>query len=273
VFRPRELSVTKKVTVLTATTGRRDLLRCVRSVRAQSYRNIEHLVFTDGPAAQANLESLCADAAGEGQRLLSSAEERGYQLLTLNIPKSVGRDRWNGHRIYAAGTYLADGDYVCFLDDDNYFEPDHVESLVEVIEKDARAWAFALRYIIDAEGRRIGEDNCESLGKWASVIHPSDYFIDVNCFLLPTRVAVAVSPAWYRKAREPGQPEVDRLLTHLLRTGWGNYETNYRYSVAYAVGSSSLSVQPEFFARGNAEMLRRYAGALPWVKGAPIRAA
>jgi len=28
------------------------------------------------------------------------------------LPYSIGKDRWNGHRIYGAGTYIADGDYL-----------------------------------------------------------------------------------------------------------------------------------------------------------------
>ena len=252
----------KKVTVLTATTGRSDLLQCIKSVRAQTYRPIEHLVIVDGLDALCRARSVFA--VNDGDQTLHNTDD--FQLVYVDLPKSIGKDRWNGHRIYAAGTYMADGDYVCFLDDDNYLEPDHIESLVRVIEKEFRDWSFSLRYLINAEGKRIGEDNCESLGKWPSVINPNDYFVDVNCFMLPTKMAVEITPAWYRKFREPNQPEVDRVLTHVLRTRWPNYDSNYKHSVAYKVSGGALSVQPEFFERGNAEMLRRFNGKLPWLR-------
>ena len=42
------------------------------------------------------------------------------------------------------------------------------------------------------------------------------------------------------------------------------FDTNNDYTVKYRVGSTGISVQAEFFINGNAEMLKRYAGKLPW---------
>lgn len=253
----------KKVTVLTATTGRKDVFRCIKSVRAQTYRPIEHIVLVDGMNAQTNLlNNACIN---DGLQEIYNCDD--YTLTYVFLPKSIGKDRWNGHRIYMAGTAMADGDYVCFLDDDNYFKPTHIESLVRVIEKQFRDWSYSLRSLIDLDGNPLGTDDCESLGQWPSVCGPNDYFIDVNCFLLPVKSAVQILPAWYRKFREPGQMEVDRMLTHELRRLWPNYDCNYDYSVAYTVGGGALSVQPEFFQSGNKLMLDRYKGKLPWKKG------
>ena len=75
-----------------------------------------------------------------------------------------------------------------------------------------------------------------------------------------------MAPLWYCKFREPGQPEIDRKMIAWLRHYFPKYECTYKYTVNYAVASSGLSVTPEFFERGNAEMLKRYNGEGPWVR-------
>lgn len=257
----------KKVTVLTATTGREDLSRCIESVRSQSYTgHIEHIVIVDGPDATQRFEMLDYWKMGNPKGYWHIEHENDSQLQIVHLPKSIGKDRWNGHRIYMAGTAMADGDYVCFLDDDNLFKPNHVESLVNVIEKQFRDWSYSFRLLHDANGKNLGNDDCESLGKWASVCGPQDYFIDVNCFMLPIQMAVQILPAWYRKFREPNQMEVDRMLTAVLRHNWSNFDSNYDYTVDYKVAGGALSVQPSFFEEGNKLMLKRYNGKLPWVR-------
>lgn len=216
----------------------------------------------DGPDAMSRAKNVWCVNDGDQ----TPYNDENFNLMYLELPKSIGKDRWNGHRIYMMGTAMADGDYVCFLDDDNTFAPNHIESLVNVIEKEFRDWAFSFRSLHDANGNDLGRDDCESLGKWPSVIDPLDYFIDVNCFMIPTKMAVHLLPSWYRKFREPGQMEVDRMLTYFMRKNWQNFDSNYKYSVNYKVAGGALSVQPAFFEQGNAEMKRRYGGKLPWVK-------
>jgi glycosyltransferase involved in cell wall biosynthesis len=243
------------VTVITATTGNPLFFGCLNSVQKQTYPNIQHLVVADGPerfvAVQKQIEKI--------------KKKEGYRLDVLKLPYSIGKDRWNGHRIYAAGTYMADGDYVMFLDDDNYIDVDHVDLCIKKI-KEGNDWTYSFRKIVDKNHDYICDDNCESLGKWASVLHPADYFIDVNCYFLPKLLAVQISPVWYRKFREPGQPEIDRVISHVLRSNFPKFDSTYAYSVNYTSGNSQFSVQTDFFRQGNAEMLKRYNGVLPWKK-------
>ena len=254
------------VSIITATTGKPALGKCLASVLRQTYRPIQHMVFVDGPTHKEQADVTLADSAGAAP-IGTSASSDGYEWARVDLPFAVGRDRWNGHRIYGAGSYLADGECVLFLDDDNQLDPTHVTDCMAVIDA-GNDWAYSLRRLVDTEGRDLGPDDCESLGKWPSVLHPEDYFIDVNCYFLKRSVAIAASPIWFRKAREPGQMEVDRVLRRVLGERlFPRFDCTYRYTVAYTVGSGPLSVQPEFFARGNAEMLRRYAGVLPWKRG------
>lgn len=240
-----------KVTVITATTGNPILRRNILSVANQTHDDVQHLIFVDGD--RPNAREIIEKAPFEGV-------ER--QPDVIQLPYSVGKDRWNGHRMYAAGAFLAEGQCVVWLDDDNTIEPDHISSLLEVCK--TNDWAFSFRNIVDKDGKFLCKDDCESLGKWASVMHEKDFFIDVNCYMIPTQLAIHLGPAWYRKFREPGKPEVDRVLSATLMNNGLKFDTTYKYTVNYTVGNTSNSVQKEFFDRGNAEMRRRFPDGLPW---------
>jgi len=245
------------VTIITATTGNPLLRKCIESVMNQTHRPIQHLLFVDGPNRKPVVENIL--------ETIDFSNKSDYRLDIINLPYPTGTDRWNGHRMYGAGSYLADGEHLIFLDDDNSLLPDHVSDCLQVIDS-GRDWAYSLRQLQDVDGKYLGNDDCESLGKWASVLHPQDYFIDVNCYLIPRKLAVGISSIWFRKFREPGQPEIDRVICATLRQHAPNFDCTYKYSVNYTVGNSPLSVQPDFFKHGNEEMFRRYEGVLPWRK-------
>ena len=236
------------VTIITATTGTEYLEDNIRSVLNQTYDNIQHLVVIDGKHAHAN-------------DILSNYDNKKIDVIEL--PYATGIEQYNGHRIYGGCTYFAKGDYIMFLDEDNWLEPNHVESLVNVVKDNT--WAFSLRKITDMDGNYICNDDCESLGKWQSVIN--DYFVDVNCFFLPRHLALQFSPGWYRRARHPQeQPEVDRLLSQWLTANKFTCNTNGDYTVNYRAGNRADSVQAKFFIEGNELMKQKYNGEFPWRK-------
>lgn len=235
------------VTVVTPTTGNPCVFRAIESVAAQSYKPVQHLVVIDNP-----------DTAAETRRKI-----REYQVDVIELPYATGKDRFNGHRIYGASAYLGKGDYFCFLDEDNWLDPSHVGSLVDVVKR-GFAWAFSFRKIVDADGNFICNDDCESLGKWPSVLGELDYFVDTNCYFFPRDIAVVTSPIWFRRFREPNSIEADRALVAFLRANGAPYESSYQYSVNYRVGNTGLSVRKEFFMEGNRRMLQQRQGNLPW---------
>ena len=118
--------------------------------------------------------------------------------------------------------------------------------------------------IVDADGVYVCNDDCESLGKWPSIISDNDFLVDVGCFFLPRITAVRTAPIWYRKAREPGALSADRMLTSVLRGNNPNYETSGIYTLNYRAGNTALSVRKEFFLRGNERMYRKLNGQRPW---------
>jgi len=208
-------------------------------------------VVADGPHTWERARSVVGRHEGSGH------------IDLIELPYATGKDRWNGHRIYGASTFLAKGDFLAFLDDDNTLAPEHVESCLAVIRQ-GRQWSYALRNIVDREHRFICRDDCESLGRWPSVLNEQDYMVDVNCYFLPRLLAVQVVPLWFNRGGIPGTPSADRIICHALRQIAPDFDCTYRYTVDYLAGSSDRSVRPEFFLSGNATMLERYGGQLPW---------
>ena len=244
---------TDTVTVITAATGHRHLGRCVESVRRQTFPGVRHWLVADGPAREPAVRA----AAGAGPRVVT-------------LPEPTGLRRWNGHRIYAAASLLANAEFVCFLDEDNWFDADHVATLVAAVRRTPGArWAFALRRIVDADGRPVCLDQCESLGTlhgpWAD---PADVHVDANCYLIARELAAEIAPAWYGPTRPgDGRPEPDRAVARLLIGRAGPLATNRRHTVNYTVGNRPDSVPAAFFLHGNRVLQERYPAGLPWERG------
>jgi glycosyltransferase involved in cell wall biosynthesis len=235
------------VTVVTPTTGNPCVLRAIESVAAQSHKPVQHLIVIDNPEAPTKIRN----------------EISQYNVDVIQLPYATGKDRFNGHRIYGASAFLGKGDFFCYLDEDNWFDADHIASLVEVVRR-GFAWAFSFRKIVDLEGNFICNDDCESLGKWPSILGEVDYFIDTNCYFLPRGAAIVSSPIWYRRFRDPNIVEADRALASFMRAQSPNFETTFQYSVNYRVGNTGISVRKEFFLDGNQQMLQKTQGSLPW---------
>lgn len=113
------------VTVVTATWGRpRTILeRAIPSVQAQTYQPIQHIVVTDGDDAD-----LSATLRGAGYG------ETNRQRRLVQLGQNWGRLVVNG-AVGAAprqvGAFMAAGDYIAYLDDDDEWLPHHVANVVE----------------------------------------------------------------------------------------------------------------------------------------------
>lgn len=239
------------VTVVTPTTGASYLKKAIESVQKQTYKHVQHLIFIDG---KKNLDKV--------SDIIKEVDISSKPLDAIPLPYPVGTERYNGHRMYGASPFFAKGEFICFLDEDNWLDENHVESLLETVQ--GNQWAYSLRKIVDTEGNYVCNDDCESLGNYPSVMNENDYFVDVNCFFFPRELALQTSPIWYRKAREPGVPEVDRFLTYVLRQNNQVAKCSGKYTVNYRAGNTERSAPKEFFLQGNEIMNQKYEGKFPW---------
>ena len=81
------------VTVVTPTTGNTCVLRAIKSVADQSYKNVQHLIVIDKPDAPAEIKSAI----------------RQCDVDVIELPYATGKDRFLGHRIIGASAFLGRG--------------------------------------------------------------------------------------------------------------------------------------------------------------------
>lgn len=238
-----------RVTVITPSVGSDYLRQAIDSVQSQTYPLVEHVIAADGPKHHQRVAGLLP------------ADPR-HPIHLLPLPFNVGGGGFNGHRVYASVPYLVHSRFVAFLDEDNWFDADHLASIMAPITAQGLSWAYALRKIVDIEGRFLANDDCESLGQWPAWNHPRLHVVDTNCYVLRRDLAMATSPLWYRRYRDEESPDIS--LCQKLLKDHPRCATNGRYTVNYRVGRSAGSVQADFFLVGNRVMQQRCANQFPW---------
>jgi glycosyltransferase involved in cell wall biosynthesis len=135
-----------KATVIIPTTGSTEVRDAIESVLNQSVETQVYLVC-DGKDFAGKVKIISDDYAGNPF------------LKVCYLPINVGANGFYGHRVYAAFTHLINTDYVLYLDQDNTFKPNHVESCINTIEKYQIDWCYSLRSIIDKDGNHLCDDN------------------------------------------------------------------------------------------------------------------
>jgi hypothetical protein len=237
------------VSVITPTIGSQHLSSAIESVQKQTYPFVNHLIVVDG------VHNLAAV-----QEHIPKGTTKQITLCTL--PVNVGADGYCGHRVYGAFPYLVDSEYVVFLDEDNFFAPDHLSTCMEFITQNGLSWVYALRRLVDSVGGFIANDDCESLGRWPVWHNKDGHLVDANCYVLRKDIAVQLSAIWFRRFRDGVNP--DFLLCKELLRRFPRCDTTGRYTVNYRIGASPDSVSLEFFLAGNRQQSEKYGKAFPW---------
>ncbi len=227
--------------VIVPTTGAPALRRAVESVRAQTSPTSCYVVCD-----------------GEQYRERVGDVLQGLDATVCVLPLNVGADGYYGHRIYAAFAHLVDQEHVLFLDQDNFFAPEHVARSVDLIAARRLQWCYSLRNICDAAGAFLLRDDCESLGKWPAFTKA--HLIDTNSYCIRREALLHAAHFWHGKW---GQ---DRVFAQVMMQNFSAFECTGRYTVQYCLGGNEGSVTQEFFEQGNAAMLQRYKRGFPWTR-------
>jgi hypothetical protein len=231
-------------TVIIPTTGSPELRDALKSALSQNNTNV--YVVCDGEKYWGKVKPIVDDYAGL------------ENLKVCYLPINVGANGFYGHRIYAAFTHLINTKYVLYLDQDCWFEPWHVQSCIETIEKNNLDWSYSLRNVCDKEGNFICNDDCESLGKWQTY-HGVNH-IDTNCYCIKTEVAIKLAQSWH------GGWGQDRVFLAVMSQYFPKFDCTGEYTVNYKVDGNPGSVNAEFFHHGNEVMKQKYNGVFPWRK-------
>lgn len=167
--------MSKSVVVITPTRGRSELEQCIESVAKQTYKNTNHLIVGDGPDIYSDVMVSVGIAIG-------ATTNDPNRIMATFTPAQTGRDGFNGQRIYAAFPHLVNDDYVAFLDDDNWFDDIHIESLVGLIEQHDLDFAHSLRKVYCGD-QFLANDYCESVGRSEIAWAPGQHLVDTSCYL------------------------------------------------------------------------------------------
>jgi glycosyltransferase involved in cell wall biosynthesis len=128
-----------KVTILIPTYNRATMLReAVRSALAQTCSSLEVLILDD--------------ASTDGTSTVGrEAAELDARVRYIRHPENLGiAANWR------EGLRLAQGEFFCILHDDDTFEPQFVQSLLDTFENNPdQILAFSDHWVTDAQGRRL----------------------------------------------------------------------------------------------------------------------
>jgi len=150
-----------------------------------------------------------------------------------------------------------------YLDDDNWIEPHHIESLLALIFRHKLDWAYSLRNIVSPNGGFICRDDCQSLGWWPAY-NGSYHHIDANCFFIRRSTAISYSSIWNRKLYFKDVEIPDRALCMALLRDSPLVFTTGLYTVNYRVGGHrSVARDKKYFITGNKFMSDLYK-TFPW---------
>lgn len=232
-------------TVIIPTTGVTELSDAVGSVLNQTYET-KCYVVADGVQHHSKT------------RIITDNFLNKRNLERCFLPINVGANGFYGHRVYAAFTHLIDTDYVLYLDQDCWFDENHVQSCIETIEKNGLDWSYSLRKVYNKDGEYLCNDDCESLGKWKTY-HGVNH-IDTNCYCIKTSVAIKLAQVWH------GGWGQDRVFLSVLAQHFPKFECTGEYTLNYKVDGNAGSVNAEFFFNGNEVMKQKYNGVFPWRK-------
>jgi glycosyltransferase involved in cell wall biosynthesis len=234
-------------TVIIPTTGSSELKQAIESVLNQSYPTTCYLVI-DGEKFSEQTNKI----------ILDNNFNSNDRLKICTLPLNVGANGFYGHRVYASFTHLINTDYVLYLDQDNWFDHDHVESCVKKILDNDLQWCYSLRKVCSKSGEFITNDDCESLGKWQTY-HGVNH-IDTNCYCIKTNVAIRLASAWH------GGWGQDRVFLATIAKHFSKWDCTNKYSVNYRVDGGKGSVNAEFFINGNKIMQQKFNGSYPWAQ-------
>lgn len=241
------LIIEPSVCVITPTIGEKNLAQAIESVKKQSYKNIEHLIVVDGPGY-----------------LEQARKYVPYHVQLAVNPQNTGAGGFYGHRIYAAYPHLVREDYIAFLDADNWWNENHVASLVETIDKKNLDWAHSLRKVYN-EDKYLADDCCESIGRWPIFFSQEDnpqHLVDTSSYMFKREFLIQVCHHWHWGWGG------DRRFFHILKDAikHDNYDTTGLHTLNYRLPDMQKAYggDTKFFDRGNEIVKQKYGGAYPW---------
>lgn len=179
------------VAVVIPTVLRPTLARALRSVYDQAFGGtVQVLIGLDGAGGERGV--LDAAVAARPGRCAVSVLDLGYSTAAAKggtHPAQAGALR-------TILSYAANSRYVAYLDDDNWWHPDHLANLLDAIR--GFHWCFSLRWYVDPETQEpLCVDRWESVGPGRGIFKDKfGGFVDPNCLMIDKIACESVLRWW-----------------------------------------------------------------------------
>jgi len=235
------------VSVITAAIGRKELRQCIESVQAQTYE-ARHYVYVNG-----------AEYHDASRVVLKDFPDVHANYLT-DVTGYIGNSG-SMAGIFAAAPFLTSSDWVVFLDDDNWLDPNHVQSLVDLAESNDLKWAYSLRRFVTVDGKPICDDDWCSLGHIPGIKADAPVLVDTSCYLVDRKLACRVGQAW-TVAPMLG----DRGFYMALHASGHRFGCTGLSTVNYRIGLNTATDTPEELLERAKQAQETFPGGFPWRK-------
>lgn len=126
--------------------------RAVNSLLEQTYENFECMIVKDG-CRHASDKSSCLEcqACSETIRYCRSIDDKRF--IFHNLPVNCGAAGWGPRNFAIMNTKH---NLIAYLDDDNWYEPDHLESLYKALNENYAEMAYTGTRIYDKDLNVVG---------------------------------------------------------------------------------------------------------------------
>ena len=230
------------IAIVIVTILRPGLLRAVRSVYAQDFEGrVQILIGIDRSEGDPGVLDV----------LLRECPEN-MTLCILDPGYSTGVNKGGLYSSYAGGatrtilSYLAHAEHVAYLDDDNWFTPNHLSTLREAVT--GYDWAFSFRIFVSPDSHQpICIDEWESVGPGRGVFgKKANGFADPNTIMLNKMKCHTVLPYWaigpYDEGRGSDRLIFDHLQAHYRWRGTGKATSFYTFTESDALHGDRLKM-------------------------------
>lgn len=149
------------VSVVLVTICRKSLYRAVRSVFSQDFEGTVHLLVGADVEMFGDFNEIISELMPEcPPNITLTGISLGYSTSTRH---GGVHSSWYGGSLRTALSFLSSSELVTYLDDDDWYEPQHIRLLHKAIQ--GKTWAFTLSNYADPNDESIlGIDTTESVG-------------------------------------------------------------------------------------------------------------
>lgn len=249
-----ELQQPMDAAVIIPTVLRPYLAQALRSVFAQNFAGRIH-VLVGIDAHKGSLDVIDEACAARPPNCAVQVFWPGYSTAQRNGGLTPPGD---GGALRCMLSFLANAPYLAYLDDDNWWGPDHLRQLRAAV--DGAAWGFSLRWFVHPESRRpVCIDTWESVGPGQGMFKDMfGGFVDPSCLMINKLICHQAPILWNYPL--PGDPmSADRnVFNHLLHhhkgrgAGTGEASTFYMMNKNDGLHEKRMRIMGDAYIRAGA---------------------